>query len=97
MAAQLPQRLTLTQMQQQWAALLNQLLTNPFLSGSLLTNIQLTPGDNVINHKLGRKQQGWVVTDNNEGDIDLYRNAPFNDLTLTLNCSESAVISLWVF
>jgi hypothetical protein len=94
---QLPLNLSTSQMQTRWKSILDPVLANPLLQGRLISNISLVPGDNVINHKLGRAQIGWIVTDNNEGDIDLYRDAPFNDLTLTLNCDTPAIISLWVF
>jgi len=94
--ATLPQRLTPTQMAQQWASQLNPILKSPTNNSSLLTNIPIITGTNVINHKLGRQMQGWIVTDINAA-ITLYRTAPLNDLTLTLTASGPAVISLEVF
>lgn len=83
-------------MQSSWASQLNPLLALPTSSPSLLKNIKLVSGANVINHKLGRVPQGWIVTDVN-AVITLYRSAAFNDLTLTLTSSGAATISLMVF
>ena len=94
--AQLAQRLTLTQMQQQWAAELNPVIANPTTNPGLLTNITLKTGVNVINHLLGRMQQGWTLTDVNAA-ITVYRSAPFNALTLTLTASAPAVVNIEVF
>ena len=84
------------QMESQWKALLDPVLANPLTSGSQLTGIVLTAGVNVINTKLGRKAQGWLITDINSG-ATVYRSAPFNDLTLTLTSSGNAVVNLWVY
>jgi hypothetical protein len=96
MAAQLAQRLTPTQMQQQWAAQLNPLLTNPVNNSSIITNVQLKIGVNVINHLLGRIQQGWSLTDK-QAACNPYRSAPFNDLTLTLTSDAVAIVNIEVF
>jgi hypothetical protein len=86
----------MSMMQTSWAALINPVLAQPFNSGLLLPEITLVSGANVINHRLGRKMQGWVVTDRN-GTADVYRTAPFNDLTLTLTASSGIKVSLFVF
>jgi hypothetical protein len=88
---------TLSLMQSRWAAILNPLLAQPLNNApSILTGIVLAAGDNVINTKLGRQAQGWVITDSNAG-VTVYRNAPFNALTLTLNSTGAATISLLIF
>lgn len=93
---QLPLKLTADLMQTRWKSLLDPILENPLNSVSILENIDLAVGNNVINHKLGRKQQGWVVLDVN-GAATIYRNAPFNDKTLTLNSSAIVTVKLGVF
>lgn len=93
---QLPKRLTLIQTQDQWASILNPLLGRPTNNGSLLTNIELKSGTNVINHLLGQTQQGWIITDINAA-VTVYRSAPFNDKTLTLTASGPATVSIEVF
>jgi hypothetical protein len=96
MAAQLPQKLSLDMLQTRWASQLNPLLANPLNNMSTLKDIKLTTGVNVINTLLGRMQQGWVIVDK-QGPADVYRSAPFNDLTLTLTSSANVTISIGVY
>lgn len=86
----------LSMMQSQWASQLNPLLGLPTSSPSLLKGINVVSGTNVINHRLGRTPQGWVICDI-DGAITLHRSAAFNDLTLTLTSSGAATISLLIF
>lgn len=83
-------------LQTKWASIINPVLSNVATNPTILQNISVVSGNNVINHKLGATPIGWVVIDSNAG-VTLYRNAPFNNLTLTLHSSGSAVISLMVF
>jgi len=93
---QLPLKLTADLMQTRWKSLIDPLLENALNSVSIIDNVVLAIGDNVINHKLGRKQQGWLVLDVN-ASTTIYRSADFNDKTLTLNSSAAATIKLGVF
>lgn len=83
-------------LQSRWASILNPLLRSPLSSNLLLKEVVLVAGDNVINHKLGRTPQGWIISDVNSA-ISIYRNAPFNELTLTLNSSGNGTINLIIF
>ena len=83
-------------MQTQWASQINPILANPLNLGSLITGIQLKSGVNVINHGLGRPQQGWIIADQTAA-ASIYRSAPFNNLTLNLTSSAPVTISLMVF
>lgn len=83
-------------MQNRWKSELDPLLENPMSSVSILKNVLLAIGNNVINHRLGKKQQGWFLTDVN-GVSSIYRSAAFNDLTLTLNSSAVVTVSIGVF
>ena len=85
-----------SRMQTQWQSQLGPLLANPFNNSQLLLNITLTTGVNVINHKLGRMQAGWIQTDINAA-ITLFRSAPLSTTTLTLTASGPAIVSLEVF
>lgn len=96
MAAQLPQRLPLEMMQQKWASQLNPLLANNLNNVSILSNISLKAGINVINHMLGEIQQGWFLVDV-QGPSVIYRSAAFNASTLTLTSSADVVASIGVF
>ncbi len=83
-------------LQNRWSSQLNPVLANPLTNPTILKNIALVSGANVINHKLGQTMQGWFVTDIN-ASATVYRSAPFNDLTLTLTASAPCTISLGVF
>lgn len=86
----------LTLLQSNWKSQLDPILANPVTNLQILKNIILSPGNNVINHKLGAIQQGYIIVDQQNPAI-IYRTAPFNSLTLTLNSSIAATISLGVF
>ena len=83
-------------MQTKWASILNPLLAQPLSNSNVLSNVPLSSGNNVINHLLARKMQGWIISDINAA-ATIYRNAPFNDQTLTLHSSASCVVNLVVF
>lgn len=93
---QLPIKLPLELMQTKWASILNPFIAIPFLNGQLLTGIVLVNGVTVINHKLSRMQQGYVVTDQN-ASAAIYRSQPLNSTTLTLTSNASVTVALWVF
>ena len=88
--------LTLQLMQSKWASQLDPILNNPISNPLLIKDIVLVTGANIINHRLGRAMQGWVVTDI-DAPVSLYRSAPLNQLTLTLTASGPATISLAVY
>ena len=83
-------------MQSAWATQLNPMLANPSLQCILLKDVVLANGSNVINHKLGRKPQGWRIVDIN-GAATIYRSAALNNLTLTLTSNAAVTVSLEVF
>lgn len=83
-------------MQTKWKSQLDPLLVAP-LNGSLVLNeIKLVSGVNVINHKLGRPIQGWMITDIS-APATIYRSAAFNKLTLTLTSNAVTVVNIMVF
>lgn len=79
-----------------WASQLNPFLANPVNQVSVLENVVLKTGVNVVNHKLGETLQGWFIVDRNAA-AEIYRSAPFNDLTLTLTSSAPVTVNLGVF
>lgn len=79
-----------------WASELNPIISNPMTNMNILTNVRLSTGTNLINHGLGRVQQGWVVTDI-QGSAVVYRNANFNSTTLSLSSSAGVTVSIGVF
>lgn len=85
-------------MQTNWASQLNPLLSNPINKGIILPNVALVSGDNIINHKLGRNIQGWMVTDMTIGFAQIYRKVNANPLlSMTLNSNATTTINLLVF
>jgi hypothetical protein len=92
----LPQRLLLDAMQSKWASILDPFLQLPLLQGATLEGVKLTTGANVLNHKLGRLPQGWIITDKDSVAI-VYRSSPFNPLTLTLNSSGNCTVNIYVY
>lgn len=96
--ANLPQKLTLPQLENQWASIINPVLANLLVQGQLLPNQALIDGSNAINHKLGRTPQGWFLV-SPQGPTSVYQASyqihPMTTLTLISN---SAVITgIWVF
>lgn len=82
-----------------WAATLNPVLANPLINGSILSGIKLKTGFNLVNHLLGRKLQGYIVV-LKDANVDIYDSQavnPYPDLTVVLNASGAATISLYVF
>ncbi len=84
------------QLQTKWKSELDPVLGNPMTNPGLLFGIPLVSGVNVINHLLGRTQQGWVITDINAAAM-IFRSAPFNSKTLTLTSNAACTVDLMVF
>jgi hypothetical protein len=79
---------------------IHDLATTPIIQGNLLKNVVLVAGTtSIIEHKLGRNIEGWVVVgksaNSNIWDAQSSNAAP--TLTLNLNCSADVTINLWVF
>lgn len=96
MANRLPQQLSWDMASKRWAEVLNPVIALPPNQGILLKNVSITSGANVINHKLGRLPQGYIITDLNAA-ASIYRSADSTDLYLTLTSDNAALIALWVF
>lgn len=82
-----------------WAAALNPVLANPLLGGKTLQNIALATGDNIVNHGLGAPLQGWFIVLRNSAAViyDKQSTNPRPQLTLILNASAGATVSIYVF
>ena len=86
-------------LQTKWASVINPVLAQPINNGLILTSIKLVTGNNVINHRLGRPLQGWILTSVNS-PVTLYDKQstnPSTDLTLVLNSSGAATVNILVF
>ncbi len=95
----LPQKLPLDLMQTQWAQQLDPVIANPVLQNNILSKVSLVAGTNVINHKLGRKLQGWQLS-RIRASATIYDNQDSNqmpELTLILVSSADVVVDLVVF
>lgn len=96
----LPKKLPWERAQDLWAAIINPVLSNPVLSSSMLLNVSLTSGNNVVNHKLGRKLQGWMISRIRNNYAEIYDTQDGNStpaLTLNLNSSVDVVVDIVVF
>lgn len=90
----LPKQLTLDQLQTKWPAIIDPITTNPANNSIILPNISLIVGANVINHKLGRKLQGWR-TSRVRAVCSLYDTQDTNQMPeLTLNLVSNAVVTV---
>lgn len=86
-------------MQNAWATQLNPLLANPLAQGQLLKSVSLVSGSNSINHKLGRKLQGWIIV-RLRASATVYDTQDANQspaVTLQLTASAPVTVDLWVF
>lgn len=86
-------------MQTAWATQLNPIIELPMNQGILLKGINLSTGNNVINHKLGRALQGWVIS-RPRAAATVFEPLTVNNtpkLTLNLTSSAPVIIDLWVF
>jgi hypothetical protein len=86
--------------QSSWAKVLQPVVNLPINSGRLIQGVSVVTGSNTINHKLGRKLQGWIVTRMPGAFIQIYdlqNNNKMPELTLVLNASASGTIDLFVF
>lgn len=84
-------------LQTRWKSQLDPVLASVLSNGSLIENVQLSGSSPTnINHKLGRKQIGWILTDV-ASEARIWRSQPLNQNTLTLSSDADVVVSLWCF
>lgn len=87
-------------LQTAWASQLDPVLRSPLSNGNLLKNVVLSSGVNKVDHKLGRKLQGWVVVRMRNLAASIYDEQDTSTtpaLTLTLISSSAVTIDLLVF
>ncbi len=86
-------------LQTDWIAKINPILANPLNAPSILKNVRLTTGANVINHLLGHKLQGWfIVRQRSAGTVyDTQDSNQMPELTLQLTSSANVTVDLAVF
>lgn len=99
MSTKLPQELPWHDADNKWASILNPIVNNPANNSLILKNQALVIGSNVINHKLGRKLQGWKLV-RVRAAANIYDNQDFNQmpqLTLYLVSDADVVVDIEVF
>lgn len=86
-------------MQDRILSVLNSVAVNPILDSDILTDVVLASGDNTINHKLGRKLNGWFLTRRNAATTVYDKQATnlIPERTLVLNSSAIATVDIFVF
>ncbi len=93
---QLPLFKNLDLLATKWKSILDPVLSNPLTNMTVLERVVLASGNNQIAHKLGRGQQGWIITDINAA-VTIFRYQAFNDTYLYLTASGAAIVNLGVF
>ena len=94
----LPQRLTLIDMQNRWGSALDPVVNNPIVQGVQLTNQALVVGANSINHKLGRKPLGYIITGMHGSYSQIYDTPSLMpNLTLVLHASAITSVDVYVY
>lgn len=94
--ADLPLRLDWPAASDRWKTEIQPVINFSPNQGILLTNQTLNNGVTVINHKLGKTQQGWIITDITSA-ATIFRSQPFNSLTLTLTSTAAATCNIWCY
>lgn len=86
-------------LQTSWATDINPLLSSPLATPLILSNVSLSIGTTVINHKLGKKLTGWNVIGINAAasiyDAQASNQTP--QLTLVLISDAPVIVNLLVF
>ena len=94
----LPRQLPLDQLQSKWASVIDPVLANPICNGIQLTDVTLSIGVNTINHKLGRKLNGYIITGMHGAYSQIYDStSTMPTLTLILNSSAATSVSIYVY
>lgn len=95
----LPRKLSWEMAQTTWAQALDPIIANPMTNPSILKNVSLVAGTNVIDHKLGRRLQGWnsVRVRSAASIFDQQDSNQTPQLTLILVSSADVVVDLMVF
>jgi hypothetical protein len=89
----------LSLLQTNWSTQINPVLAQPMAQGLFVKNVTLNTGSNVLNHRLGRRLQGWIIT-RIRALATIYDTQDTNqqpDLTLVLVSSATVQVDLYVF
>lgn len=86
-------------MQSAWSSILNPIIATQSNNSSILENVLLTTGSNIINHKLGQTLKGWTIVRQRSAGT-FYDTQDANktpDLTLVLVSSANVSVDIMVF
>lgn len=74
-------------------------LQNKIVDGSLVQNVVLATGSNVVNHLLGRNLIGWIITRRNgvATVYDTQSTNPIPNKTLLLTASAGLTVDIYCF
>ena len=94
----LPLRLSWDSAQDRWATDINPVLNNPIVLGNQLVNIALKVGSNTIDHKLGKKYTGYIITGMHGAFTQIYDTPSQRPaLQLILNSSVATSVDIYVY
>ena len=82
-----------------WSSQIDPVLNFPINNGLILKDVETVSGQNIINHKLDRKLQGWFIV-RQRGNAIFYDNQvnnPLPDKSLWLIASSGITIDLLCF
>lgn len=87
----------LSMLQSAWTRVLDPVIMLPTNSGRIIKGVELVIGTNEIDHKLGRKLQGWYTV-RKRGVGNFYDTQDTNNnAALTLQLVSDAVVSVDIF
>lgn len=90
---------TLNRIQQNILTPMNQLIANAILNNGILPSVALASGSTIVNHKLGRTLQGWIIV-RQRALASIYDNQDSNTdqtNTLILVSDNAVVVDILVF
>lgn len=85
----------LNQVQDATKKIVDPISANAIVNGVFVTQM-LSAGSNVVNHGLGRLQQGWIPTDQN-ASASFYRTGNFNSISMTIVSSAPVLVTFYCF
>jgi hypothetical protein len=78
---------------------LNPVLVNPILDYNIVNSVRLIAGDNLVDHKLGRKPLGWYLV-RKRGPAEIYDKQDSNpsaNLNYLLNSDAIVDVDIYFF
>lgn len=89
----------LSLLQTNWASILNPIISNPANQSIILLEVDLINGTTIVNHRLGRKLQGWKIVrqDAAAAIYDSQNSNQSQELTLILNSDADVTVNIEVF